>query len=410
MAHKQSIHTEVCVAGGGPAGIMLGYLLARAGIDVVVLEKHPDFLRDFRGDTVHPSTLEVLAACGLKEKFDALPQRRIQDASVRIGDARITFGDFRGLHPFDYLALVPQWDFLDLLAAEADRLATFRLLVNHEVTDLLIEQGTVTGVRARTANAAVSVQAPLVVGCDGRDSTVRKRLGREVRDLGAPMDVLWFRLPRATSDSSGLEAILGAGQMMVMIDRDDYWQVAYVVSKGRDRALRAQPISRFHELIASLSPALRERCRSISAWNEVKTLVVSVDRLEHWYGPGVLIIGDAAHAMSPVGGIGINLAIQDAVAAANIIAGARQKGTPLDEHTLARVQQRRQWPTRLLQAVQIIVQKRVISGALEKSATPPEIPRLLRWLSRFPWVRRIPARIIGYGFRREHVDTRKFRY
>lgn len=299
---KKLINTHICIVGDDPAGLMLGYLLARSGVEVIVLEKHKDFLRDFRGDTVHPSTLEVLSECGLKNKFDAVPQQHIHTASVHIGAKTLTLAEFRGLKPFDYIALVPQWDFLNLIAAEAKQLPSFQLRTECEVTDIFSEAGTVTGVIAQTPSGLLEVHASLIAACDGRSSVIRKCLGLKVTDSGAPMDALWLRLPREKPDISGLEGRLAAGHMMVMIDRRDYWQIAYIVPKGSDKTLRKQPIAEFHQRVASLAPELKKRCHLIASWDEVKTLIVGVDYLEKWHVPGALLIGDAAHTMSPIGG------------------------------------------------------------------------------------------------------------
>ncbi len=408
MAQNKMMDTQICVVGGGPAGILLAYLLARSGIRVTVLEKHTDFLRDFRGDTVHPSTLDIIRECGLSEKFDSIPQQRVQDLAIKLGDKFQPIVDFRGLKPFDYLALVPQWDFLNMLAAEGESMDCFQLLTEHEVTGLIREHNQVCGVVAKSPNGNVEVRAPLVVACDGRHSVVRRETALQVQDLGAPMDALWFKLPRFESDPPGTFGVVGAGHMQVMLNRNDYWQIAFLVPKGNDKILRQSTIESFHTAITQLAPFLNDKRKFISSWDEVKTLVVGVDRLKQWHAPGVLLIGDAAHTMSPVGGVGINLAVQDAVAAANILAGALHNNLPLDDSVLAKVQKKRELPTRLIQSLQIIAQKRLISKALVDSGKTPEVPALLRWLLRYRWVRNVPARIIGYGFCREHVNTNHF--
>ena len=384
---------------------MLGYLLARAGVAVTVLEKHADFLRDFRGDTVHPSTLEVLEQIGLLAKFERLPQRRVRHLGVQLEGRLQEVIDFRGLEPFDYVSFVPQWDFLDFLAGEGRRYPDFDLRMRHEALGLIEEAGRVAGVRVRSPAGDTEIRADVVVACDGRHSMLRKAAGLRVRDFGAPMDVLWFRLPREASDPEDTFGILGAGHMMVMLNRTDYWQSAYVVPKGSDEELRARPIEELRESVARLAPFVRARVRAIASWDDVKTLEVRVDRLERWHRPGLLLIGDAAHAMSPVGGVGINLAIQDAVAAANALAPALlAKAGPIDEAPLRRVQLRRELPTRLIQGLQLQIQKRVIRRVLRREAAP-RIPTLLRWLLRFRAVRHLPARLIGYGVRRERVRT-----
>jgi 2-polyprenyl-6-methoxyphenol hydroxylase-like FAD-dependent oxidoreductase len=402
MTAARTFTTRCCIAGGGPAGMMLGYLLARAGVPVVVLEKHADFLRDFRGDTVHPSTLEVLDEIGLLQKFERLPQRKVDHLSVHIGDRVQQAIDFRGLKPFPYLSLVPQWDFLDMLADDGRRYPPFDLRMRHEVVGLIQENGRVAGVRVCSPQGEAEIHADLVVGCDGRHSTARAATGLRVRDYGAPMDVLWFRLPRKGSDPEDTFGIIGTGHMMVLLNRTDYWQAAFLVPKGGADALRARPINELRGAIAKLAPFLAD---TLTAWADVKTLEVRVDRLERWYQPGLLLIGDAAHAMSPIGGVGINLAIQDAVAAANALVPALRAGRPVDEAPLRAIQDRRLPPTKLIQAVQLQIQKRVISRALAQSGRPLEIPAILRWLLRFRVVRQIPARLFGYGFRREHVHT-----
>lgn len=395
--------TRCCIVGGGPAGMMLGYLLARSGVSVVILEKHADFLRDFRGDTVHPSTLRILNEVGLLKKFDRLPQRKITHLSVSIRGRLQQVIDFRGLKPFAYLSLVPQWDFLDLLADEGRRYPYFDLRMRHEAIGLIEKEGRVAGVHVRSPEGEMSVQADLIVACDGRHSTLREAADMPRRDYGAPMDVLWFRVPRKHSDPEETFAIVDSGHMMVLLNRTDYWQAAYVVPKGSDETLRAQPVETLRDSVAKLAPFLKNSVRALAAWDEVKTLVVRVDRLERWYRPGLLLIGDAAHAMSPIGGVGINLAIQDAVAAANALASNLRNGNPIQETLLREVQQRRLLPTRIIQALQVQAQNRLISKALERSGDSPEFPAVLRWLLRFRPVRNIPARLIGYGIRGEHV-------
>lgn len=406
MTSPTSTDTHCCIAGGGPAGMMLGYLLARAGVPVVVLEKHDDFLRDFRGDTIHPSTLQVIDEVGLLPKFEQLPQRKVRHLSLQIGDRLQPVIDFRGLKPFDYLSLVPQWDFLDLIADEGRKFPHFDLRMGHEAVELIQEEGRTTGLRIESRLGASKIRAKVVVACDGRNSTLRRKAALEARDYGAPMDALWFRLPRRTDGPEETFGILGGGRMMVLLNRTDYWQAAYVVPKGSDLELRSRPIETLGESVSQLAPFLTDAVRDLKSWDQVKTLQVRVDRLEQWHQPGLLLIGDAAHAMSPIGGgVGINLAIQDAVAAANILAPALKAGDPIDEELLHKVQSRRLPPTKLTQALQLQIQKRVIANTLSQTGQPPAMPAIMRFLLRFQAVRRIPARIIGYGFRQEHVHT-----
>ena len=387
--------------------MMLGLLLARAGIRVAVLEKHADFLRDFRGDTVHPSTLQILREIGLFERFDALKQHRVQELSIAFGDRMQPFVDFRGLVPFDYLALVPQWDFLDLLADAAKACPNFDLRLSTRADALIEQGGRVIGVRTMCGEDSDEIRADLVVACDGRHSTLREAAGLVPVDYGAPMDVLWFRLPRNEDDPREVFGRAAFGHLLVLLNRDDYWQAAYVVAKGAATELRERPIGVFREQIARIAPFLAGRTARIEAWEDVKLLEVKVDRLERWYRPGLLLIGDAAHAMSPIGGVGINLAIQDAVAAANILVPALRRGVP-DDSVLRAVQRRREFPTRFTQGVQRLIQQRVI-GRVLGSTRQPDLPPLLRWLLRFRAVRHIPARVFGYGVRRERVrDPARF--
>ncbi len=404
-ARPRSLTTQCCITGGGPAGMMLGYLLARAGVDVVVLEKHADFLRDFRGDTIHPSTLELMHELGLLDAFLRLPHRKVDRAGGLIGDVRITVADFTRLScTCKYLVFMPQWDFLDFLADRAKRYPGFHLMMNAEATGLIERGGAVTGVKAVTGSGPLDITAPLVVGCDGRHSTIRALAGLKVEDLGAPMDVLWMRMPRQSGDEEDVFARFDAGRIFIMIDRGDYWQCAYVIPKGTADGMMQRDIAAFRREILALSPWLGDRVNELKSWDDVKLLTVALDRLPRWHRPGLICIGDAAHAMSPVGGVGINLAIQDAVAAANVLAESLRAGRATENH-LKRIQVRRMWPTRVTQALQRTIQNRVISRVLAGAAPKP--PLALKMLNRFPALQVIPARVIGIGVRPEHIHTRE---
>lgn len=398
------ITTRCCIAGGGPAGMMLGFLLARAGIDVIVLEKHKDFLRDFRGDTIHPSTLELMRELGLLNEFLKLPHQEVSRLAFQIGAERLQMVDFSHLPVHcKFVALMPQWDFLNFLADKGRRYPNFHLLMQTEAKDLVEEGGRVTGLRAMTPGSDIEIHAPLVIGCDGRHSTVRERAGFAVEDVGAPIDVLWFRVSRRPGDSEDTGGHIEAGKMMVMLNRGDYWQCAYVIAKGGIAAVKGEGLAKFRERVAELTPFLRDRMDEIKSFDDVKLLTVTIDRLRQWHKPGLLCIGDAAHAMSPVGGVGVNLAVQDAVAAANILAEPLRANAVTDEH-LAAVQARRAFPMKVIQRVQVIVQNQLLSPAL-KSGERPARPLLLRLMQWLPVLRRIPARIVGLGVRPEHIQT-----
>jgi len=398
--------TRCVIVGGGPAGMVAGLLLARAGVEVTVLEKHPDFLRDFRGDTVHPSTLTLLDELGLGEKFNALPHSEVTAAGFPTDDGRMMkLADMTRLkvaHP--YIAMVPQWEFLDFLAEQGRTYPAFQLLMQAEVFELIERDARVAGVRAQTPRGPIDVHASLVVGADGRASTVRS-LGRlPVDDIGAPIDVLWMRLSKHPGDAT--TAALGNvrnGHVFVMLDRGDYWQCAYVIPKGGHEELRRAGLDAFRAEIVSVVPFLSDRVGEITSWDQVKLLTVKIDRLPQWHRPGLLCIGDAAHAMSPVGGVGINLAIQDAVAAANILSGPLGRGTP-SAADLQAVQRRRELPARVTQRAQVFIQERVLFRTL-KGGAPASLPMAVRLLNRFPMLRRIPARLVGLGVRPEHVRT-----
>ncbi len=396
------VDTDVCVAGGGPAGMMLGLLLARRGLAVTVLEKHPDFLRDFRGDTVHPSTLDVVDELGLGARMAEVPHRDVDTLQFTFADGAYRVADFSRLrvaHP--YIRFMPQWDFLDVLADAAEELPTFRLLRGHEVTDVVTEGGVVRGVRARGPQGPVTVTARLTVAADGRGSVVRATAGLPVREFGAPMDVMWFRLTRPAGAASGLGGHVGPGQLVLLIDRGDYWQAAYVIAKGTGDVVRAAGIEAFRAAVAGVVPSLAGVVVELRTWDDVRMLTVRLDRLRRWWTPGLLCIGDAAHAMSPVGGVGINLAVQDAVCAARMLAGPLLAGS-ISPRDLAAVQARRRLPTVGTQLLQRAAQRFVVAPALSGDG-PVHAPAALRLLTRFPALQAVPARLVGVGLRPEHV-------
>jgi 2-polyprenyl-6-methoxyphenol hydroxylase-like FAD-dependent oxidoreductase len=421
--------TTCLVVGGGPAGLVLGLLMARAGVETTVLEKHGDFLRDFRGDTVHASTLTLLDELGLGERFAALPQRRMESVQVQLDQGFVKFGDMRrlpGAH--QHIAMVPQWDFLDLVADAAAAEPTFTLIRNAEVVDLLHDTGRVAGVRYRdrTGGTEHEIRASLTVACDGRDSAVREASGLRPRSFGVPMDVWWFRLPRRADDPSGGVGRVSAGHFMVMIDRGDYWQCAYLIGKGSDVQMRADGIGAFRDEISGLVPWAADRLAALASFDDVKLLDVQLNRLRRWYADGLLLIGDAAHAMSPVGGVGINLAVADAVATARLLAPALRSGGIVGPDLLRRVQLRRWWPTALIQGGQRLAHKVIFRVRAAAPSAPAHgdhpdahaeagmfdaadhaggsaLPLPLRLVNRFPVLQGVPARLIAIGPLPEHA-------
>ena len=400
--------TGCCVVGGGPAGMMLGYLLARAGVEVVVLEKHADFLRDFRGDTIHPSTLELMHELGILDDFLKLPHQKVHDLKARFGGLELTFADFTHL-PTRVQIHRPDaaMGFPELPVRSRPPLPGFRVLMKTAATDLIEEGGAVVGVRAVGPDGPLEIRARLTVGCDGRHSVVREKAGFEVESLGAPMDVLWFGVRRKPDDPPDTMGVFEAGHIFIVINRDDYWQCGYLIPKGSIEAVRSAGLPQFRDQLARTMPLFADRVGEITDWDQIKLLTVAVDRLAKWCRPGLLCIGDAAHTMSPVGGVGVNLAVQDAVAAANILAQPLREaapGRPLGEDLLRQVQERRTFPTRVIQRAQLFIQGRVITGVLGNRAEikPPFVLKLFK---AFPILRRLPARMVGIGVRPEHIRT-----
>jgi len=401
---SETIHTRCCIAGGGPAGMMLSFLLARMGVDVLVLEKHADFLRDFRGDTIHPSTLEVMHELGILDEFLTRPHQEVRELAGQVGSESVTIADFTHLPTrCRFIAFMPQWDFLNFIVEQARRYPAFHLRMQAEVTDLIEENGKVAGVRAKTPEGILEARANLTVGADGRHSVVRERAGLPVINLGAPMDVMWMRLSRRSGDPGQTFGHVDIGRILVLLNREDYWQCAFVIPKGAIEEIRQRGLASFREEIARLAPFLRDRVDELRDWKDISLLTVVVDRLQRWFRSGLLCIGDAAHAMSPIGGVGINLAIQDAVAAANILGTKLLQGTPT-ESELHAVQRRREFPTRATQRLQLVIQNNVIRRVLG-SSKPLSLPWILKLMRRWAFLRRIPARLIGIGFRPEHVKT-----
>ena len=393
---------DLVIAGGGPAGVMAGLLFARAGCKVEVLEKHADFFRDFRGDTVHPSTLELLRELGLLDDFLKRPHDEVRQLTARVANRQITLADMSHLPVKSrFVALMPQWDFLDFLANEAKHYPTFSLRMEAEAVDLIIEDGRIEGVRLKDGE---EIRARLTIAADGRGSILRDKAGLPRRDLGAPIDVLWFRLPKEKTPTNETGGTFGAGTFLVELDRGDYWQCAEVVPKGTGDEIRRNGLPAFRSGVARAAPELAPVVDTIQDWDQVKLLSVSLDRLERWWRPGLLAIGDAAHAMSPVGGVGINLAIQDAVAAANILAGPLARGEDVDP-LLRKVEERRSFPTKVVQRAQKAVHDRVLTPLVVRKAVLDKVPFVLELFDKVHFLRRIPARLVGLGVRREHIRS-----
>jgi 2-polyprenyl-6-methoxyphenol hydroxylase-like FAD-dependent oxidoreductase len=402
---RRVIKTRCCIVGGGPAGMMLGYLLGRASIDTIVLETHPDFFRDFRGDTVHPSTLQVMDELGLIDEFLKLPHQELQKMDGQFGGTSIRISDLSRLKAkYPFIAFMPQWDFLNFLREHGKRFASLNVMMNAEVTDLVWSGDTVIGVKADTAEGPVEIRAELTVACDGRHSIVREKAKLEIEEIGAPMDVLWFRAGKGRDESESVFARVETGRMMVTFDRGDYWQCAYVIAKNQYDAVKARGLDALRNEIVRMAPVLKPGISDIKTWDDVKLLTVAINRLKRWTLPGLLCIGDAAHAMSPVGGVGVNLAVQDAVATANLLAAKLMSGCPT-EAELDAVRRRREFPVRMTQRMQVVVQNNIISVALRPGDAPIKAPLAARIINAVPWLQGITARFIGLGVRPEHVRS-----
>lgn len=401
----RKIDVDCCVVGGGPAGIMAGLLFARAGCRTVVLEKHGDFLRDFRGDTVHPSTLENLRELGLLKSFLERPHQKLSKLAGVFGGKRLDITDFSSLKtPNRYIVFMPQWHFLDFLCDAARKLPTFSIEMKSEVEELVITDGRVTGVRAQTLEGPLEISARLTIGADGRNSVIRERANLPVEELGAPIDVLWFMVPKTTHEPDEPLLNTGPGHIVITIDRDDYYQCALVIPKGGAQSVFAEGLHHFRKSVAATAPKLAGQIDAVKSLDEVKLLTVRVDRLKEWSRPGLLMIGDSAHAMSPIGGVGINLAIQDAVAAANLLASALANER-LSDDMLEQVQKRRLWPVRVTQFAQIQAQNRIIKPLLSEKGAPAKAPLPLRLVAAIPWLQRKMAHWVGIGVQAEHIRS-----
>jgi 2-polyprenyl-6-methoxyphenol hydroxylase-like FAD-dependent oxidoreductase len=402
---SRTIKTRCCIVGGGPAGMMLGYLLGRAGIDVVVLEKHADFFRDFRGDTVHPSTLQVMDELGLIDGFLKLPHQQLQKMDGMFGGTSVRIADLGRVDTkYPFIAFMPQWDFLNFLRENGQRFASLKVMMSAEATDLIQRGDQIAGVRAKAPEGTIDIEADLTIACDGRHSIVRERAGLEVEEIGAPMDVLWFRAGRLPDETESVFARVEPGSMMVTFDRGDYWQCAYVIAKGQYDAVKARGLQSLLDDVARMAPILKPGLSDVKGWDDIKLLTVAINRLKRWSLPGLLCIGDAAHAMSPIGGVGVNLAVQDAVATANLLAEKLARGCPSEEE-LDAVRRRREFPVKMTQRMQVVAQNNIISVALKPNGGPLKVPLVMRLITAVPWLQGITARFIGLGVRPEHVHS-----
>jgi 2-polyprenyl-6-methoxyphenol hydroxylase-like FAD-dependent oxidoreductase len=401
----RTMKVRCCVVGGGPAGMMLGYLLGRAGIDVVVLEKHANFFRDFRGDTVHPSTLQVMDELGLIDGFLKLPHQRLQTLDGMFGGTAVRIADLRRLDAkYPFIAFMPQWDFLNFLRESGRAFPSLEVMMSTEATELIRRGEAIAGVRASTPVGPIEIEADLTVACDGRHSTVRERAGLMVEEIGAPMDVLWFRAGRRLDETENVFARVEPGKMMITFDRGDYWQCAYVIAEGQYEAVEARGLPALLDDVVRMAPILKSGISDVKGWDDVKLLTVAINRLGRWTLPGLLCIGDAAHAMSPVGGVGVNLAVQDAVATANLLADKLMRSCP-SEDELGAVQRRRAFPVKMTQRMQVVVQNNIIRSALQPGNQPLKVPLIVRLITALPWLQGIPARFIALGVRPEHVHS-----
>ncbi len=397
----QAIRTRCCIVGGGPAGVMLGYLLARAGVEVTVLEKHGDFFRDFRGDTVHPSTLEIMHELGLLDDFLKLPHQKVTSVSARIGDFDFHAADFHYLPTrCKFVALMPQWDFLNFLSERARRFPAFQLRMQYEGVGLVRDGQRIVGVEARSPEGEVRIEADLVVACDGRHSTMRRAAGLEVEEFGVPIDVLWFRISRHAQDPDQVLGTVNYGKALILINRGDYFQAGLIIRKGSLDEIKSAGLDAFRDGVVRIAPYLAGRAGEIESWDQIKLLTVQINRLRRWHLPGLLCIGDAAHAMSPAGGVGINLAIQDAVASANLLAEPLRDGE-LNEELLARVQRRREFPTRATQKLQVLAHQQF--DRVFHTSGPLQAPWQLKLIEHVPGRKYVMGYVVGVGVRPEHV-------